>query len=156
MMSYHLVHANLSRARADLDDPQMKGFVDHVDEIDELAHQSPGFVAQPILPDEGSVYTGRTLLNVSVWESVEQLRRFTYSGRHSEFLDRRKEWFVQTNRPVYILYWSPAGEVPTEEEIHRRFAYLNVHGPTPHAFTFEQTYTAEEMLAFETSGGQSS
>ena len=37
VISYHLVHANISHARADLDDPLMKDFVDHMDEIDALA-----------------------------------------------------------------------------------------------------------------------
>jgi hypothetical protein len=36
-MEYHLIHANLSHARAPLDDPQMRGFMDRVEEIDGLA-----------------------------------------------------------------------------------------------------------------------
>lgn len=146
---YHLIHANVSQGRASLDDPLMNDFADQMDEIDELAQGWPGFVAQPIPPDEGTVYTELAFLNVSIWESIEQLREFTYSGRHSELLDRRAEWFVQSNRPIYVLYWSPAGESPTEKEISQRFAYLREHGPTPLAFTFDQPFTVEQMLGFE-------
>jgi hypothetical protein len=130
----------------------MKDFVDQMDEIDELAQGRPGFVAQPIPPDEGTVYTELAFLNVSIWESIEQLREFTYSGRHSEVLDRRVEWFVQSDQPIYVLYWSPAGEPPTEKEISQRFEHLREHGPTPRAFTFDKSYTVEEMLEFEGEG----
>ena len=32
-------------------------------------------------------------VNMSVWESVEALRGFTYRSEHTEFLKRRREWF---------------------------------------------------------------
>jgi len=44
---YHLIHANIAKVRAPLDDPLMADFVKHVDEIDALARSSPGFVDQP-------------------------------------------------------------------------------------------------------------
>lgn len=148
MGGYHLVHANLAKARAELDDPLMKGFVDRMDEIDALAESTPGFVAQPTLPDEGALYTGLDLLNVSIWDSIERLREFTYSSEHAEMLDRRSEWFFQSNRPAYVLYWLPAGLLPTEKEIGQKFAHLHQHGPTPTAFTFDLPYTVQEMLQF--------
>jgi hypothetical protein len=147
--AYNLIEANVSYARADLDDPIMKGFVDRLDVIDELAHGWPGFVSQPALPDEGQVYAGLTLLNVSVWESIEHLRAFTYSSKHAELLDQRSDWFLQSEQPAYVLFWFPAGELPTEEEIRQRFDHLRANGPTPQAFTFDRSYTVEEMLEYE-------
>jgi hypothetical protein len=44
---YHLVHANVARARAPLDSPRMAGFAAQVEEINALAHRAAGFVAQP-------------------------------------------------------------------------------------------------------------
>ena len=146
--TYHLVQANLAHARAELDDALMKDFVVQADEIDALAQGWPGFVDQPTLPDEGFIYTGLEMLNVSIWDSIEPLREFTYSGRHAEVLERRAEWFVQSDRPAYVLFWIPAGELPTEEQISQRFERLRVHGPTPLAFTFDSPYTPEEMLKF--------
>lgn len=74
---YHLIHANVALARAPLDDPIMAGFVQQVDQIDELAQAAPGFVAQPMPKEAGLIYTGRSLLNLSIWESVDSLEHFT-------------------------------------------------------------------------------
>ncbi len=114
LAEYQLVHANIATPRAPLDDPLMKGFVKRIDEIDYLAQGWHGFIAQPTLPDEGAIYSEPTLVNVSIWESVEDLREFTYSSRHAGFLKRRAEWFIPPDLPAYVLYWSPSGEVPTE------------------------------------------
>ncbi len=149
MGRYHLLHANVARARADLEDPVMRGFVERMDEIDALARGSPGFVAQPTLPDEGAVFRGLDLPNVSLWESIDDLRQFTFTGEHSEMLDRRAEWFLRPDRPAYVLCWWPAGEMPTEKEIGRRLAHLHERGPTPMAFTFDRPFTLQEMLEFE-------
>ena len=70
--AYNLVHVNIANARGSMDDPIMKGFVDRIDEIDALAQSWPGFVAQPTLLDKGLIYTENTLVNVSIWDSVER------------------------------------------------------------------------------------
>ena len=44
---YHLIHANIAKMRAPLDDPLMADFVMNVDEIDALARSSPGYIDQP-------------------------------------------------------------------------------------------------------------
>lgn len=49
-----------------MDDSIMKRFVDQIDEIDALAQFWPGFVSQPTPPDDGSIYKGNTLVNVSI------------------------------------------------------------------------------------------
>ncbi|MCI0692202.1 DUF3291 domain-containing protein [candidate division KSB1 bacterium] len=146
---YHLIHANVAITRAPLDGPIMAGFVNQVDEINALARESPGFVAQPTPADEGQVFSGRALMNLSIWESVESLDRFTHQGRHALALERRAEWFEQYDGPNYVLYWAPAGHIPTEAEVKQRIDYLAKYGPTPFAFIFEQRFTVEEMLAFK-------
>jgi hypothetical protein len=69
--AYHLVHANVARMRAPLDGPMMAGFMARIEEIDALAQNSPGSVAQPTPADEGVAYKDDVLLNMSIWESVE-------------------------------------------------------------------------------------
>jgi hypothetical protein len=145
---HHLIHANVAVMRAPLSDPIMAEFLEQADEIDAIAQNSPGFVAQPSPPDEGQVYSGRTLLNLSVWESVESLERFTRGGRHATALARRADWFKQDDRPNYVLFWAPAGHIPTEAEVKGRLDYLTAHGPTPYAFTFDQRFTVEDGTAF--------
>jgi hypothetical protein len=138
---YHLVHANVARARAPLDSPLMADFVAQVEEINSLARRAAGFVAQPTPPDEGAVYTAPLLLNVSVWESVESLDAFTHQGKHAAALERRGEWFEQAEAsPNYVLYWIPEGHFVTEKEVKERLDHLARYGPTPYAFTFEQPF----------------
>lgn len=145
---YHLVEADLSIPLASLDDPRMAEFVDCQDEIDVLARRWDGFIGQPVLPDAGLIYHEPAMLNVSIWDSIENLHRFTYASKHGEMLSRRAEWFVRSDQPTYVLYWIPAGEIPTEREVKRRFDHLCERGATPHAFTFESPFTVDEMLAF--------
>ena len=150
--TYNLIHVNIAIMRAPLDDPIMNGFVNQIDEIDSLAQGWPGFIAQPTPPDEGQIFTGYTLVNISIWDSVENLREFTYKSRHAGELERRAEWFIQTEAPNYLLYWAPSGSVPLEEEIKRRFDHLYLYGATPFAFTFDETFTVEEMLDYTNQG----
>jgi hypothetical protein len=144
--THYLIHANVAIARAPLADPIMAAFVSQVDEINALASQAPGFVAQPTPSDQGEVFKDKALLNLSIWESVESLSRFTHDGQHAVALERRAEWFEQNDRVGYVLYWAPRGHVPTEVEVKRRLDHLKEQGPTPLAFTFEQRFTLEEML----------
>ena len=90
--TYHLIHANVAIMRAPLDDPLMAGFVDLADEIDILAQNSPGFVAQPTPPDEGQVFTGRVLLNIS----IPRYREFFHT------IDPRKNLLYNPNAKTNI------------------------------------------------------
>jgi hypothetical protein len=145
MGGYHLVHANVARARGPLDSPVMAGFVSQVEEINALALGAVGFVAQPQFPDEGDVYPSPLLVNVSVWESVESLDTFTHQGKHGAALERRAEWFhQQKSDPAYVLYWVPEGHVVTEQEVKERLDHLGKYGPTWYAFTFEHRFTAAQ------------
>lgn len=104
-------------------------------------------MTQPTPADEGAVYQDHVLFNMSIWESIESLYEFTYSGQHAQALARRADWFEQGGGPAYVLHWAPAGHIPTEKEIKERFDHLRRHGATPRAFTFEQRFTVEAALA---------
>jgi hypothetical protein len=41
----------------------------------------------------------------------------------------------------------PSDEIPSEAEVKQRIDYLNAHGPTSFAFTFDQRFTVQEMLS---------
>lgn len=149
---FYLVHANVAIMRAPLDDPLMADFVNEADKIDALAWQAPGFVSQPTRVDEGQIFTGPVLLNLSIWESGESLDRFTHQGRQARTLARRAEWFEAIDGPNYVLYWAPAGHLPTEAEVKRRLDYLTVHVPTPFAFIFDQRFRPREELGYDPEG----
>ena len=149
VIHHHLVHGNVAIMRAPMDDPIMTDFVNQADAIDALAEESPGFVAQPVTTDEGQIFKGKELLNLSIWESVESLDHFTHHGEHARVLERRAEWFEQREGPNYVLYWAVAGHIPTEAEVKRRLDHLAKHGPTPLAFTFEERFTIEEAMSYK-------
>lgn len=142
---YHLCHLNVGPANAPLTDPIMAGFVEKLDEINQLAYRSPGFVWHLQIdinnPEDLAMYGEPGMLfNLSVWESMEALYAYTYKSQHAQMMQRRREWFGTMNGPNYVLWWIPAGELPTLEEAKRRIAYLTEHGPSEHAFTFKQPF----------------
>lgn len=151
IFDFHLVHANIAVMRVPLDDPRMADFLAQVDAIDAIAQASPGFIAQPSAPDEGTIFKDPKLLNLSIWDSVESLEQFTYANAHALALQRRAEWFEQSEGPNYVLFWFPAGQVPSEQEIQDRIDYLRTNGDTPYAFTFERRFTIRDTLAFDPS-----
>lgn len=142
--SYYLLHANVARARAPLDSPVMLGFTSLVDEIDAIAHRSPGFITEPSLPDDGAIYQPPLLLNISTWSSIESLDQFVHSGQHAAALGEREQWFIQDQRANYVLFWIPKGYSTTEREIEARLDFLRARGPSAYAFTFDCPFPSPE------------
>jgi len=80
------------------------------------------------------------IVNMSAWESVEALFDFVYKSAHRLVMAHRREWFDRPVRAYQVLWWLPAGSVPTAEEGLARLAHLGAHGATRHAFTFKQKF----------------
>lgn len=129
-----------------MDDAVMADFAAALDKVNTLAESSPGFVWR--LQDEAGNATGirpyedeRVMVNMSVWESVEALRTFVYGQNpHKKYMQRRREWFEHMQEAYLVLWWVPAGHIPSVDEAKERLEHLRVHGPTPHAFTFRQAF----------------
>ena len=81
-------------------------------------------------------------INMSVWESLGSLQQFVYRSGHVETLRARKQWFEPIEGPILVLWWIPAGEIPTVTDARERLRHLAEHGPTPHAFTFRSPFPA--------------
>ena len=148
MTQFHLAQINIVRAIAELDDPVMAPFEAEQDRINALADASPGFVWR--LQDESGNATAinlyddtRILVNMSVWETSEDLRDYVYRSSHLGVLRDRKRWFEPPDGPYLALWWIPAGHVPTPQEGKQRLDHLRQHGPTPEAFTFKHLFPAE-------------
>ena len=146
---FHLAQVNIAQLLAPLDDPQLAGFVNRLDEINALADGSEGFVWR--LQSDGGDATSlrvfdddRLLVNLSVWRSVESLQHYVYRTVHAELIRQRAAWFERLGRPHYALWWIPAGTLPTVEDAKQRLAQLQAHGPTPQAFLFHRQYTAND------------
>ena len=143
--NYQLAQVNIGRALAAPDDPLMQGFMSRLEEINQLAEATPGFVwrlqtdagdATALRPYEDE----RILINMSVWESPDHLAAFAYRNMdHRGVMRRRREWFEEMK--VYMaLWWIPAGHTPTIAEAMEKLALLEKLGPTPDAFTFKKPF----------------
>ena len=145
-MTWHLAQLNLGRLRAPVDDPAIADFADGLDPINALADATPGFVWR-LQTEEGNATAIRPFpddelmaINMSVWESMEVLADYVYRSAHTAFLRRRGEWFERLGDAYLVLWWIPAGTVPTVDEALARLDHLRTFGPTPDAFTFHQPF----------------
>jgi Domain of unknown function (DUF3291) len=143
---WHLAQLNIAHPLAPLDAARMAGFVGGLAEINALADAAPGFVwrlRDEDGPDATSLrpYGPDIMVNYSVWESVEALRDFAYRGPHLESLRRRREWFDYAGIEAHlVLWWTPAGVIPTLDEARDRLELLTRKGPGPDAFTLRKPF----------------
>ena len=109
-----------------------------LEEVNGAGDSSLGFVWR--LQDEGGDATGieafewdradsaGVIVNLTVWESVESLRAFAFSGRHVKVMRRRREWFHKVAEATTALWWVPAGHRPTTAEAEDRVRPLRAAG----------------------------
>jgi len=144
---WHLAEFNIARMKYPLDYVEMAGFVDQLEPVNALADSAPGFVWRH-QTDEGDSTSIRMfddpqiIINYSLWESIEQLRDFTFNLQdHKELLRKRREWFTPVPKmPVIVMWWVPAGEIPTLEDARERLEHLRDNGPTAYAFNFRKRF----------------
>jgi hypothetical protein len=84
-MHYHLAQINVGRTIAPVESPQLASFVSLLDAVNTEAERAPGFVwrlkdATSLRDDVDPLF----LVSLSVWESVEALKQYAYSGGHLE------------------------------------------------------------------------
>jgi hypothetical protein len=141
----HLAQLNVGRLLAPLESETLGGFVSALEPINALADRHAGFVwrlqtdagdATSIRPTEDDLF----LINMSVWSSLETLRAFVYTTAHVQVLRQRRAWFEQLATSHMVLWWVPAGHIPTIDEALERLDRLRQHGPTPAAFTFRAPF----------------
>lgn len=148
MGNWHLAQLNIGILAAPLDSPQLKGFVDRLDAVNAIADAAPGFVWR-LQDDSGNATDLRgsdenILVNMSVWEDLQSLKDYVYKSAHVAVLQDRADYFVSLDKPHMVLWWVPAGHIPTLEEAEARLEDLRANGPTPDAFTFREPFPPPE------------
>lgn len=140
--------------------PASKGFVDRAPGVYEAAGNSPGFISRSFRNFEtlshswgpvnhpkcfgGETDSHRLPSTLSIWEDLESVAAFAYSGVHGEALSKRKEWFASTGKPTYVAFWvGDDVESVDWQEAADRLDYLHEHGSTAHAFNFKQPFDAD-------------
>ena len=151
-MTCHLAHANIAWMHAPIDDPLMAGLASRMDEINQLAESSRGFVwripegemtfshLDPFRPDFPGFDPGRIFYSMSVWESLEALREFTLFSAHAALILGRREWLDSIAGANVALWWIAVGHRPTISESAERLRHVRRFGPSPHAFTLRNAF----------------
>jgi hypothetical protein len=147
--NHHLAQLNIGRFRYPTDDPRMADFMNNLDLVNGLAERAKGFVWR--LKDESNNATNfrpfnddpNMAVNLTVWESVEDLERFVWQTVHKRFYGRRQEWSDAMDTPHFVMWWVPAGHLPTLEEANERLEHLTAHGPSDRAFGWESVPAAQ-------------
>ena len=145
MTQFHLAQMNIAKAIAPLEDPIMAGFMSQLDYINALADRADGFVWR--LQSESGNATDipafedpAIVVNMSVWESMDALHRYTYQSDHIEVLKDRRKWFHKHEGYFSVLWWVPAGHLPSVEEGKQKLETLIEKGPSSEAFTFAKPF----------------
>jgi len=147
-MTFYLAQVNIARMLAPLDSPIMIDFFTALDPINALAESAPGFIWR-LKSDDGNATSIRAyeddyiIVNMSVWTNAEALFQFTYASNHIDVFRRRSEWFERMKGPHATMWY--VQQMPTPDDARMRLEHLEAHRPTPHAFTFKQRFTVEDL-----------
>lgn len=145
MEKYHLAQVNVAQAKDEMETKIMHGFVSRLDEINAIADISPGFVWR-LQSEDGDSTSFRVfkdpllLVNLSVWETLEDLKSYVYKSMHVELIRDREAWFNKSKSVHQAIWWIPVGHTPTLEEAKEKLKYLQKNGPTKEAFTFGTSF----------------
>ena len=149
---WNIAQVNIGRMNGtSIDDPVMSDFVAQLDRINKLAESSKGFVWR-LKEDAGNATLirynddARIIINMSVWESVDDLSFFTYKTLHRDVLAQRNKWFEKMSHHFQALWFVPRFSFPSIDDAKFRLNYLQENGPTPMAFNFARRFTPDEYV----------
>lgn len=131
-----LAQLNVARSIHDYEDPRMDAFVNGVALVNGAADRSRGFVWRLADPS-GRMNVGtdpNEIVNLSVWESIEDLRDFLSRTVHRHFHARKAQWFAASEEAHAVMWWIPRDHRPTLEEGLARLQKLRSEGPSSFAF----------------------
>lgn len=154
---FHLAIYNFGIHVADYGDPAIDGFLRREPFNFEAAERARGFVARSGYDGEpGPASWGQQVFprflagsgrqsgpsSLSLWQDIESLMAFSYSGIHAEALKHARRWNVERAWPPLVLFWVEAGRRPDWTEAVERFERLADQGASPFAFSFKQPFDA--------------
>lgn len=153
MSSWELAQVNIARMLEPLESELLKDFVANLDPVNAEADNAPGFIWR-LKSEDGDATSIRAfewdtngsagvLVNMSKWESLESLKDYVYKSGHVAVMRRRFEWFHKVAEATTVLWWVPAGHIPTTAEAEQKLLLLREAGPTPEAFTLRASFGAD-------------
>ena len=139
----HLAELNIAEALDDLDSERLADFVAALDRVNSVAERSPGFVWR-LKDEDGNDATSiqafddpRIIVNLSVWETPEDLEHFVWRTVHKRIYQKRPKWFASMRMAHFVMWWVPEDHRPTVEEAKERLDLLHANGPSQEAFGWE-------------------
>ncbi len=141
----HVAQVNIALPLEPLTSDRLAEFMQLLEPVNALVDAAPGFVWRLQTEDGDATAVrafddDRLIVNMSVWESLEDLAGFVFGGFHAEVMRRRREWFARMRDPYTAVWWVPAGTLPTVAQAEQRLASLRSAGPTPYAFTPQRSF----------------
>jgi hypothetical protein len=155
-MIYHIAQVNVARLRAPLDSEELADFVASLAPVNASADGASGFVWRLQAEDGNSTSirafewdlaeSAGVIVNMSVWETIEQLSAWVHGSMHRSVLLQRGKWFERVAEATTALWWIREGHEPTISEAESRVRELRELGPTQSAFTFRNTFAPPDRL----------
>ncbi|MBL6852860.1 MAG: DUF3291 domain-containing protein [Alphaproteobacteria bacterium] len=148
----HLAQVNIGRVLGGPDDPRMADFYDNLARVNAMAERMPGFVWR-LKNETGESAVGlhwpgdeSMAVNMSVWETADDLGRFVFQTVHRNIYARKHEFFETPKVNTVAMWWVEPGHVPTVAEAKERLDHLNAHGPSDFAFGWADLPSAKLFL----------
>ena len=134
-----IAQMNWGRMKFAPDDPRLSEFMAALDPVYGQAEAHRGFIwriseaaaAQELkaLGHDDSISA-----TVSVWQSIADLKDYTFNSDHGLFLERSAEWFEKVEVPQLVI-WDVAQDArPGFREAFDRLAHLRQHGDSDVAY----------------------
>jgi uncharacterized protein DUF3291 len=157
-MSPRLAFMTLGVLKKPVGHAEVQGFVDRLASVYAAADGSIGFFARSVRDVKtwehswGPVVRPRCTppelaldqlaMTLSLWNSLEAVAAYSYSGLHAEALARREEWFLKGPWPSYVAWWVSEDHRPRWSEGTDRLDHLHTQGSSPQAFHFREPFDA--------------
>lgn len=140
------------------DHPRIQGFFDRSQPNLAAAAASQGFRGYASFPGEADEVWGpetipaafqteacanRVVMTLSVWDDLEAVFGFAYTGVHAEALGKRKDWFILPTWPSYVAWWVEDDRMPSWDEACTRYDQLQQTGSSPEAFDFKRPFSPD-------------
>ena len=139
-MTTHVAQLNIGRFRYPTDDPRMADFYNNLPRVNAMAERMPGFVWR-LKNESGDSAVGlhwpgdeTMAVNMSVWETADDLGKFVFQTVHRGIYARKHEFFVMPTDITVAMWWVEPGHIPTLNEAKERLEHLNANGPSNFAF----------------------
>ena len=148
----HLAQVNIGRVLGGPDDPRMSDFYSNLARVNALAERMPGFVWRLKDASGESAMALRwpgddtVNVNISVWETADDLGRFVFQTVHRTIYARKHEFFEVPRENTVAMWWVEPDHIPTIAEAKERLDHLNTHGPSDFAFGWADLPSAKTFL----------